>query len=512
MQRGLQVIASRTESLSRFTPPTRGWRGCRAPQLAPVVLKPLLQRVAGLETRVPVTSRPGPDVTVDADADQLEQLLINLVRNAADATLEAGGARVTVGWRRTRARRSRSAVDDEGPGLSNTANLFVPFFTTKPGGSGIGLVLCRQIAEAHGGSLTLEPRAGPPGARATLDAARSDRRPPREAARPARTVSRSYAESPGRRRRAAGGPYRQPRPARSGAAPRMTSTPSPSRSRSAAKRSRAAAARCRAIRSAWRHRCGPGPPRRRPDRRQRDQDVFGGEHADPGAAPRRARGRHRPGAPPPAAGSPTYRVSPAAARSARSNWPGADLRGRGRPRRRRTRPVAPARTRGSRRRHAAGAADERRRDRAVEMVDSTPMAVGPPSSTRSTTPSRSASTCAAVSDSAARSGWRSGPPPARPRRASKPRATGCAGTRTRHRRLPCGHRAGHLSHASAARASAVRARTRAASTRASAGRRARACVSAVGSAMCTISGSVADGPWRRRVGHGCASRACAPRP
>jgi len=50
-------------------------------------------------------------------------------------------------------------VEDDGPGIANLQNLFVPFFTTKPSGSGIGLVLCRQIAENHNGSLTLENRS-----------------------------------------------------------------------------------------------------------------------------------------------------------------------------------------------------------------------------------------------------------------------------------------------------------------------------------------------------------------
>jgi signal transduction histidine kinase len=124
-------------------------------------------RVAGLETRLPVQIRPGPDVTVSVDTDQIEQLLINLIRNAADACLEVGGTVVNAGWRRTR-QGVDIWVEDEGPGLSNTANLFVPFFTTKPGGSGIGLVLCRQIAEGHDGSLKLENRTDARGARATL--------------------------------------------------------------------------------------------------------------------------------------------------------------------------------------------------------------------------------------------------------------------------------------------------------------------------------------------------------
>lgn len=167
MTRGLQVIASRTESLSRFTAAYAKLARLPAPTLGPVALKPLLQRLAGLETRVAVTLRPGPDITVTADGDQVEQLFINLIRNAADACLEHGSGGVTVGWRRTR-HGVDMWVDDEGPGLSNTSNLFVPFFTTKPGGSGIGLVLCRQIAEAHDGSLKLENRKDSRGARATF--------------------------------------------------------------------------------------------------------------------------------------------------------------------------------------------------------------------------------------------------------------------------------------------------------------------------------------------------------
>ena len=167
MTRGLQVIASRTESLSRFTSAYARLARLPAPTLAPVVLKPLLVKIAGLETRLQVQVRPGPDLTVSVDADQIEQLFINLIRNAADACLEVGGASVQVGWRRTR-HGIDIWVDDEGPGLSNTTNLFVPFFTTKQGGSGIGLVLCRQIAEAHDGSLKLENRPDARGARATL--------------------------------------------------------------------------------------------------------------------------------------------------------------------------------------------------------------------------------------------------------------------------------------------------------------------------------------------------------
>jgi signal transduction histidine kinase len=92
--------------------------------------------------------------------------LINVIRNAADAALQTGGG-VRVGWKHVGA-AFELWVDDEGSGLTNASNLFVPFFTTKPGGSGIGLVLSRQIAEAHGGSLTLENRTDHQGCRAYL--------------------------------------------------------------------------------------------------------------------------------------------------------------------------------------------------------------------------------------------------------------------------------------------------------------------------------------------------------
>jgi signal transduction histidine kinase len=114
--------------------------------------------------RLPVKVEPGPPIQIQADPDQIEQLLINLLRNAVDAALETGGG---VAWRRNGNFVDRF-VEDEGPGLSSTASLFVPFFTTKPGGSGIGLVLSRQIAEAHGGSLSLHNRRAAPGCEARL--------------------------------------------------------------------------------------------------------------------------------------------------------------------------------------------------------------------------------------------------------------------------------------------------------------------------------------------------------
>jgi signal transduction histidine kinase len=126
----------------------------------------LVRRVVKLETRVTPELTPGPEMSALGDCDQLEQALINLLRNAADASLETGGG-VRVWWRAENS-HLEVGIRDEGPGLSNTSNLFVPFFTTKPGGSGIGLVLSRQIAEAHGGTLTLQNAAEGRGCEARL--------------------------------------------------------------------------------------------------------------------------------------------------------------------------------------------------------------------------------------------------------------------------------------------------------------------------------------------------------
>lgn len=154
MERGLNVISTRSESLSRFMSSYAKLAKLPPPRFAPVELNELLCRVVRLETRLPVLLEERPSLTIQGDADQLEQALINLLRNAVDASLETKG-RVCVCYERSAA-SVEILVRDEGPGLANTANLFVPFFTTKRGGSGIGLVLSRQIAEAHGGSLTLQ--------------------------------------------------------------------------------------------------------------------------------------------------------------------------------------------------------------------------------------------------------------------------------------------------------------------------------------------------------------------
>jgi two-component system nitrogen regulation sensor histidine kinase NtrY len=172
-ERGLEVIENRSESLNRFLQAYRQLMGLPAPRLASVSVATLAQRVALLERRVAVTVEGASDVVVQVDADHIEQALINLVRNAADAALSPddvgkGSPRVEIVWR-TAGSEVVIGVLDNGPGLTNANNLFVPFYTTKPGGTGIGLVLAQQIAQAHRGSVQLANRAdGQTGCRADL--------------------------------------------------------------------------------------------------------------------------------------------------------------------------------------------------------------------------------------------------------------------------------------------------------------------------------------------------------
>jgi signal transduction histidine kinase len=170
VQEGLRVVATRAESLGRLMSEYARLARLPKPVVQSVRIDELVRGVAGLEPRVTVRIMPRSvsfeDATLMADPAQLEQVLINLVRNAADASLETGGE-VAIGWR-VDGDTVQLMVEDDGHGIADPANLFVPFYTTKPHGTGIGLALSRQIAEAHGGAVTLENRENGKGCRATL--------------------------------------------------------------------------------------------------------------------------------------------------------------------------------------------------------------------------------------------------------------------------------------------------------------------------------------------------------
>jgi two-component system nitrogen regulation sensor histidine kinase NtrY len=159
-ERGLSVIEERAASLNRFLQAYQRLTHLPAPNLRPTPVQDLVSRTAQLETRMPITIIPGPSATLLCDSDQIQQALINLLRNAADAALAPGAVArghnpsVTLTW--TIAQTDlRFFIADNGQGIQNPSNLFVPFYTTKPQGSGIGLVLAQQIAAAHHGSIAL---------------------------------------------------------------------------------------------------------------------------------------------------------------------------------------------------------------------------------------------------------------------------------------------------------------------------------------------------------------------
>jgi signal transduction histidine kinase len=169
LTRGLQVIEGRAEGLSRFLASYAQLARLPAPKRRPLAVEEWVRRVVALETRLPVVVRPGETLTINADGDQLDQLLINLVGNAVDASLEAhkSGGEVAIGWHAPNG-ALELWIKDDGPGLPATGNLFVPFFTTKPHGTGIGLALSRQIAEGHGGTVALRNRGDSKGCEAVV--------------------------------------------------------------------------------------------------------------------------------------------------------------------------------------------------------------------------------------------------------------------------------------------------------------------------------------------------------
>jgi nitrogen fixation/metabolism regulation signal transduction histidine kinase len=165
---GLEIIRQRADGLNRFVSDYARLAKLPPPRHQAVPLRPLVRRIASLFEQPEVWIDPAnsPDITLQADPDQLEQALVNLVKNAVEAARLCDGA-VKVCWR-VQGDVLQLHVEDTGPGIANPDNLFIPFFSTKKGGSGIGLTVSRQIIEGHDGSLDLTNRTDTTGACAAI--------------------------------------------------------------------------------------------------------------------------------------------------------------------------------------------------------------------------------------------------------------------------------------------------------------------------------------------------------
>jgi len=180
----LEVMEQRSASLARFISEFARLARLPQPRLEPLELGAVVRRVVALDARCPVRVSGHPTLEILADGPLLEQALLNLVRNAIDASLAQGGrdgkgGEVTVSYH-AEPQAAVISIIDEGLGVANPDNLFVPLFSTKPQGSGIGLVLARNIVEAHGGQLRLDNRVSASGCIARVTLPRGPRPSPSE--------------------------------------------------------------------------------------------------------------------------------------------------------------------------------------------------------------------------------------------------------------------------------------------------------------------------------------------
>lgn len=165
---GLTTIAKRSQGLIQFIDAYREYTSLPQPKLKPVVVYDLLKSVEHLmrhdlkKTQIAFTMQcDSPEMTLEADAEMIEQVLINLIKNAIEGCAHTQQPKIELLAKHVD-ENVVIEVADNGVGIIREAldKIFVPFFTTKKTGSGIGLSLSRQIMQLHNGYLTVKSDPG----------------------------------------------------------------------------------------------------------------------------------------------------------------------------------------------------------------------------------------------------------------------------------------------------------------------------------------------------------------
>ena len=157
MQQGMQVIHKRSKGLLEFVENYRRITRIPAPVKEKVTLAELFNGIAELIPNDSISfAQPATQISIKADRTQIEQVLINIIKNAIEACAEVPSPQIQVKSSVSETGTVSITVSDNGPGiLPNVLDkIFIPFFTTKENGSGIGLSLCKQIMHLHGGNIT----------------------------------------------------------------------------------------------------------------------------------------------------------------------------------------------------------------------------------------------------------------------------------------------------------------------------------------------------------------------
>jgi len=156
---GANIINERADSLNSFIASYSQLYHLPKPHITSFHLQGIINNTAGLFPDCKIEMNVESDVIIKADKNQFEQVLINLFKNALEAMTANKEKLITIGYTREQQWQHISILDN-GSGIANVDNLFIPFYTTKKQGSGIGLALCRQIMFSHNGLIKLHNKLG----------------------------------------------------------------------------------------------------------------------------------------------------------------------------------------------------------------------------------------------------------------------------------------------------------------------------------------------------------------